>query len=60
MESYLHAARRVAVDVLGPETGHKNPHVVTELASAMATLEAAEIIAASQDRITAILGKRET
>ena len=54
-ESYLDLARRVVVDTFGSESGKDQVHVITAVAGIMANLEHAEILARSQDKLTAIL-----
>jgi len=54
-EVYLHLARRVVVDLFGPEAGHDHVQTVATVASMMATLENAEITASAQDKLTQLL-----
>lgn len=54
-ETYLHLARRVVVDIFGPEAGHDQVQVVAMVAAMMANLEHAEILASSQDKLTELL-----
>lgn len=54
-EAYLHLARRLVVDIFGPEAGHDHVQVIATVAAMMATLENAEITAAAQDKLTALL-----
>ena len=56
-EVYLHLARRVCVDLFGPEAGHDQVQTIAIVANMMATLENAEITAASQDKLTELLEK---
>ena len=50
-ESYLHLARRLVVDIFGPEAGHDQTLVIAQVAAMMATLENAEMISASNDKL---------
>ena len=54
-EAYLHLARRVVVDTFGPEASHDQVQVIATVAAMMANLEHAEILAASQDKMTELL-----
>ena len=54
-ESYLHLARRLVVDIFGPEAGHDQVQVIAMVAGMMATLENAEITAKAQDKMTELL-----
>ena len=54
-EAYLHIARRIVVDMFGPEAGHDHILTIAKVADMMATLENAEITAAAQDKLTEIL-----
>lgn len=56
-EAYLHLARRLVVDIFGPEAGHDHVQTIAMVASMMATLENAEITAAAQDKMTRLLEK---
>ncbi len=60
METYVHSARRLVVNVMGPDAGHDNVMVIATLAAAMANLETAEILASVEDRIADILDKKGT
>ena len=51
-EAYLHLARRIVVNVFGPEAGHDQVQVTATVASMMANLENAEIVSRSQDKLT--------
>ncbi|MGP6086447.1 hypothetical protein [Antarctobacter jejuensis] len=54
-ELYLHIARRLVVDAFGPEASQDHVLTIAQVASMMATLETAEIAAASQDKLTELL-----
>jgi len=56
-EAYLHLARRVVVEIFGPEAGHDHIQTVAIVASVMATLENAEITAAAHDRLVELLAR---
>jgi len=59
MENYLHAARRMIVNNFGTEPANDAIQVSVTLAAAMAHIEMAEVIAASQDHIAEIMEQRE-
>ena len=44
MEGLLHRARRLVLDVFGPEPAMHHPAMTVQIATALATLEAAETI----------------
>jgi len=54
-EAYLHLARRVVVDLFGPEASRDHVQTIALVANMMATLENAEITASAQDKLTEIL-----
>lgn len=54
-EAYLHLARRIVVDIFGPEAGHDHVQTIAQVANMMATLENAEITASAQDKLTQLL-----
>ncbi len=58
-ETYLHLARRLVVDMFGPEAGHDHVMTIATVASMMATLENAEITASAQDKLTQLLERED-
>ena len=44
-EDYLHAAKRMAIEVFGTDSAHGHAEVISRIAHIMATLDSAEVIA---------------
>lgn len=59
VEVYVHAAKRMILDLFGPEAAHDHNTAVITLAAAMANLEAGHIMADAQDRMTQALNDGE-
>jgi len=47
VEICLHGAKRIAIDTFGADAAHGHAEVITRIAHSMATLSAAETIAAA-------------
>jgi len=59
VEEYVHAAKRMVLDLFGPEAAHDHNSTVIMLAAAMTNLEAGHVMADAQNRMTEALNEGE-